>query len=101
MKKKKKSKTQTGPVVRLLKVITAVFAVLLVVSFINGRMQVSRMERELQEVNRQVEQQREANEELQRLMRTGDEDAYVERIAREKLGYARPGERIFIDITGK
>ena len=101
MKKKKNNKAKTGFAMRLLKIVTAAFAVLLVVSFINGRMQVSRMERELQEVNRQVEQQREANEELRRIMRTGDEDAYVERVAREKLGYARPGERVFVDITGK
>ena len=48
-----------------------------------------------------LSRQLEGNEELQRLIASGDEADYIERIAREKLGYAAPGERVFIDISGK
>lgn len=95
-----KKTEKKSPVMLILRFVMAGLAVLLVVSLIGGRIQVMRMQRELDDVNGQVEQQQEKNEELMTLMDTGDEDAFVERIAREKLGYARPGERIFVDITG-
>ena len=43
------------------------------------------------------------NEELQRLIGdgSGNDDAIIERAARDDLGYARPSERIFYDISGK
>ena len=43
----------------------------------------------------------EQNTELERLISSGGEDEYMERIARDRLGYAAPGERIFIDMSGK
>lgn len=83
------------------KLATAATAVALVFSFINGQLMVNRMQREAEAAQQQVQQQQESNEELRNLLATGDEDAYVERIARDRLGYAKPGERIFIDITGE
>ena len=85
----------------IFKVTVAALAVGLVVSLVGGRLQLSRMQREYDTVSQRVQQQEEKNRELQEVMDSGDEDAYVERIAREKMGYARPGERIFIDITGE
>ena len=85
----------------LLKVAVVVAAVYLMVSFVNGQIQVADKQRELDTVQAQLEQQNVKNAELSRLMESGDEDAYVERIAREKLGYARPNERVFVDISGR
>ena len=31
---------------------------------------------------------------------SGDEAAYMERIARDKLGYVLPGEHIYVDMSG-
>jgi cell division protein DivIC len=97
---KKQKNKKRSPVMLVLQLVMAGLAVLLVVSFISGQVQLARMQRESDELAGQVEQQQEKNEELQTLMDTGDEDDFVERIAREKLGYARPGERIYVDITG-
>lgn len=99
-KKQKKRKEKSSPAMKVLKFLATAFAVLLIFAFIDGRMQVSRMEQELAAATQEVEQQQENNEELKNLMNTGDEAAYIERVARERLGYVRPGERIFIDITG-
>ena len=41
-----------------------------------------------------------ANTELQRTLDSGDEAAYMERIARDKLGYVLPGEHIYVDMSG-
>ena len=100
-KSKQKNKQKNGPFMLFFKVAAAVFAVVLMVSLIGGRMQVSRMEKEEAAAVQRVQQQQQENEELRILMESGDEDAYIERIARERLGFARPGERIFVDITGE
>lgn len=96
--KKKKKKGLTGLLIQLA---VAGAAVYLLVAFIGGQLKVAEKQRELEELSAMVEKQVEQNAELQRLMESGDEDAYVERIAREKLGYARPDERVFVDISGK
>lgn len=100
-KSKKTKKEKTGPLMLFLRVAALGFALVLVFSLVSGRIQLARMQRELDTVNDRIALQMEENEELRRLMETGDQAAYVERIARERLGYARPGERIFIDITGE
>ena len=46
-----------------------------------------------------VEQQTNENKELQQLLDSGMDRAYIEKIAREKLGYVSPRERVFVDIT--
>lgn len=84
-----------------LRLAVAAAAVYLLVTFVSGQMRVAEKQRELAELGNLVERQVEQNAELERLMESGDEDAYVERIAREKLGYARPDERVFVDISGK
>ena len=71
------------------------------VSFVGGQIEVSAKQHQLAEITTQVEQQTEKNKELQAMMDAENEDAYIERIAREKLGYAYPNERIFIDISGE
>lgn len=102
MAKQAKSKRKKGSAYRLLlRLAVAAAAVYLVVTFVSGQMQVAQKQRELAELDAMVERQAEQNAELERLMESGDEDAYVERVAREKLGYARPDERVFVDISGK
>lgn len=40
------------------------------------------------------------NDELSRIVVGGGENDYIERIAREKLGYAAIDERVFEDVPG-
>ena len=51
-------------------------------------------------IEQQNEEQRIANKELERMLSDGTEEEYIERIAREKLGYAYPEEQVLIDISG-
>lgn len=97
-KENKKKATLSSVVVKL-----AVFAaaVYLGVSFISGQLQVASMRRELDSVTTELNQRKNENLELQNILARGDENAYIERVAREKLGYAWPDERVFIDITGQ
>jgi len=76
-------------------------SVYLVFTFVSGQIQANAKQRELELLQARVELQTEKNEELQRMMEAGDQDAYIERMAREKLGYAKPDERVYVDITGE
>lgn len=97
MVKKAKSK-KSSVLVRLGAVaLVAYLAVTLVVSQVD--IMVKRQQ--LASVNESLLRQQAENTELQRLIASGDETAYIERIAHDKLGYAAPGERVFIDISGK
>ena len=55
---------------------------------------------QLENLTQQVAAQEAANTELQRTLDSGDEAAYMERIARDKLGYVLPGEHIYVDMSG-
>lgn len=39
------------------------------------------------------------NKELQNDLDNGDKEDYIERIAREKYGYIKPGDRVYQDIA--
>jgi cell division protein FtsB len=85
----------------MLKLLVSGIAVYLVISFVSGQIQVSAKQRQLDEARERLELQVEQNREMERLMAGDDETAYVERVARESLGYARERERVFIDLTGQ
>ena len=70
-------------------------------SLISVQMEIIAKRQQLENVDQQVLTQQAENEELQRTLDTDDEAAYMERLARTKLGYALPNERVFIDMSGK
>ena len=45
------------------------------------------------------EQQLADNERLQSIIDNDDKSEYIEQVAREKLGYVMPGEKVFYDVT--
>lgn len=85
----------------LVKLTVAVAAVYLVVSFVSGQLTLAAKQRELNEILAKVAVAEEKNLEMKRMMEGDDEAAYVERMAREQLGYARPDEIVFVDLTGE
>lgn len=70
----------------------------LAVSFINTGVKIHRKEKELEEVSRQVELKQEENAKLQAVI-DGDQGDYMEKIAREELGYGKLGEKFFYNVT--
>jgi len=73
----------------------------LVVALVSAQVDLVAKRQQLDSVTQQVQQQQTKNDELQRTLGTDDENAYVERIARDKLGYALPDERIYVDMSGQ
>lgn len=94
MKKKKK-------VGMLTKVLVAVFAVYATFTMVSLQLQISQKKEEQAELKAQVAEQTLRNAEVKALLESENSDEYVARIARDKLGYISPGERVFVDISSK
>lgn len=95
-----KAKTKKGPVWLMGRLAMVGIMAYLVVALVAGQIEVSQKNQQLADVQALVQQQTEENEELQRIVDSDDENAYIEKIARE-LGYGYPDERVYVDISGE
>ncbi|HJB68301.1 MAG TPA: septum formation initiator family protein [Candidatus Fournierella excrementigallinarum] len=73
----------------------------LVAGLVFNQVDIAAKQKELQDLENQLEQQRQQNDELERVLESGSDAEIIERVARDKLGYAKPNERVFIDVTGQ
>ena len=93
-------KKRHGPLpVRLLPLAVVVLCGYLFMTLINCQVAIGSKQQELAGVQTQLTAQLTENAELSSTLEQG-EDAIIERYAREQ-GYAKPNERVFIDISGK
>ena len=70
-----------------------------VATLISLQTQVRAQENTRDSLEVQYNQQLEDNKELQRLIDEGNESEYIEKIAREQYGYAKPDERVYYDSS--
>ncbi|MBE6772563.1 MAG: hypothetical protein E7547_10545 [Ruminococcaceae bacterium] len=70
-----------------------------VATFISLQTKVKAEEREVADLKNSYQQQLDDNAELQMIIDSGNESAYIEKIAREQYGYAMPEERVYYDST--
>ena len=73
----------------------------LVAGLVFNQVDIAAKQKELQDLETQLEQQRQQYDELERVLESGSDTEIIERVARDKLGYAKPNERVFIDVTGQ
>ncbi len=71
-----------------------------VVSFFMLQMDLAQKDQELQEINQKIQMQKQTNQELKTMLGEEHYSEYIARVAREKLGYVYPDERIFVDVSG-
>ena len=71
----------------------------LFINLVQYQVSIASKQQELQSVQNQLSAQLTENAELSGTLEQG-ESAIIERYAREQ-GYAKPNERVFIDISGK
>ncbi len=83
-----------------LRVIALIFVAYMIFTALNLRTQITLKRKELEDILLQCEEQRISNQEMERILAIDDEDSYIERIAKEKLGFAYPDEHILIDVSG-
>ncbi len=54
---------------------------------------------EEKEVTAEIEQAQAENKELTHVMDIMDTDEYIEKVARQKLGFVKPDEQVFVDTS--
>ena len=85
----------------LFRIVLAAIAVFLLFNLIELRASVAERDAELKQLQYEINAQELENAALRDNMNEELTDDEIAEIAREKLGYSLPGERVFIDITGK
>lgn len=70
-----------------------------VITFIGLQLDIRESRTELNRKTEAHQQQLKENERLQAIVDSEDKSAYIEQVAREKLGYVMPGEKVFYDVT--
>ena len=76
-------------------------AAYLVVGMVFNQVEIAAKRQQLEAVQQQLEALPAQNDEVRRVLQPGPEGKIVERGARDQLGYAKPNERVFVDMTGK
>ena len=84
----------------LINLAIAAVMVYIAVSLITTQVQIVSRKNELEQVQNTISTTQQENEEMKRILDSDQESEFIERLAREKLGYAAPGERIFSDASG-
>ena len=85
----------------LIRVVMLVFAVYALCTVFTLKAQIKAKRQELDDLNIQVQTYEEANESLREQIQTGLTDEDISELARAKLNYAEPGERIFVDTSSR
>lgn len=65
--------------------------------FISLRVKINDREAAITELKAEYGEQIDENAELRMILDGGNKSAYIEKIAREKYGYAKPDERVYCD----
>ena len=85
----------------LLSLVLLIFEGYIIYSIFSTQIDIANKKAELAKLSAQVQEVELSNEEMQGLLDSCDTEAYIERIAREKLDYIYPGERVYVDRSGK
>lgn len=80
-------------------ILMAGFFLYFVYILINQQAILNQCKRDLNNMEKKIEEQIELNEKLERQKEILNSDEYIEKVAREKLGLVKKGEKVFIDVN--
>jgi cell division protein FtsB len=69
------------------------------ISLVSVQLDIKEKKQELAEAQTQLEEVSEQNEDLKDLKENEDNESYMERVARDILGYVLPGESVYYDTA--
>lgn len=101
MAKAKTAKRKKTKKLVILRLAFAAFFVYVIVSFTVMQFDISKRRDELQVVQEQLEEQKYIKQEITSILNSGENTEYIMKIAREKLGFVFPDEKVFIDSNRK
>lgn len=83
------------------KIFVFAFSIYAAFTLVSLQLQIREKEKLVEDLQAQIDQQRMENRQIEDILENPDDTAYIAEIAREKLGYIAPGERVFVDISSK
>lgn len=81
---------------KILLVVVVAFAIFKPISL---QIQIRELQQQCEELDESIAQKKVVNEDLKESLDEGITDESIAKIARDVLGYASPGERVFIDSS--
>lgn len=70
-----------------------------IISLVSLQIRINQKQQELETLKHTYDQVQVQNNELKQIVAEDDENGYMERIARDILGYALPGESVYYDVS--
>lgn len=70
-----------------------------VISLVSLQIRINQKQQELDSLTKTYNQVQMQNTELKQIVAEDDENGYMERIARDVLGYVLPGESVYYDVS--
>ena len=70
-----------------------------VISLVSLQMEKNEKSQQVAQAQATLAEKQEKNDQLKSVLEEGDDSDYIERIARDVLGYVLPGERVYYDIS--
>ena len=83
-----------------LRLAVVAFGVYTIATLVTQQIEIREQKAYLENIQQQCEAQEMENLEVERLLSQGDDKSYVEKVARDKLDYAYPDEKVFVDASG-
>ncbi len=82
-----------------IKIILVCLTLFTAFKFVSLHLQISDLQQQSAELDKEISRKQLANDELKESLDEGVTDETIAKIARDVLGYASPGERVFIDSS--
>ncbi len=82
------------------RLIVIAFCCIMIYNLFSLQSTLSESKQELFDLQQQISQVSATNEELTQLLANGTEQDFIERAARERLGYVYADEEVYTDISG-
>ena len=79
--------------------IWAAFAVWAVYMLVSQQIKLEEQQQEMSEISSKIEAEEQKNDDLNRTLETVGTDEYVEKVARQNLGYTMSNEQVFVDSS--
>lgn len=83
----------------MLRMVILVFCLFFAVQLVSLQLQVTDLRAQSEELDDEISRKQLANKELEESQLDSDSDEAIAKIARDVLGYASPGEKVYIDSS--
>ncbi|HHV99947.1 MAG TPA: septum formation initiator family protein [Clostridiaceae bacterium] len=90
---------KAGKKTRLIFIALALFIVYFTVTFIEQQNMINAKSKQIETINQKIAEEQKINEELNKNIEIIGSDEYIEKVARERLGMVKSGEKLFIDTN--